>query len=318
MADPNTPPPIDPATNTATTGHEWDGITELDTPLPRWWLILFYASILAAVIYWVLMPAWPTLTGYTKGLRNHSDRVELQKDLDALNVERGGRFQLIAEKPIDQVFADAELRPFAQAAGQSLFGDNCAQCHRTGGAGGYGFPSLADNVWLWGGTLTDIETTLKHGIRTEDPDTRISAMPAFGGENGILSNREIADTTEYVLQLSGQDHDAAAAVRGASLYTTNCVTCHQADGSGDRAQGAPSLKDAVWLYGGTREEITKQIALGRNGQMPAFSERLRPEQIKALAVYVWTLGGGEATPAENTPAAPANAPPQTPPTAPLR
>jgi cytochrome c oxidase cbb3-type subunit 3 len=306
---------IDAATNTATTGHEWDGITELDTPLPRWWLILFYATIVIAAVYWVMMPAWPTLNGYTPGLRNHSDRVELQKDLDALSAERGGRFQLIADRPVEQVFADEALRPFAQAAGASLFGDNCAQCHRAGGAGGYGFPSLADNVWLWGGRLSDIETTLKYGIRSGHEEARLSAMPAFGGENGILSTAEIADASEYVLQLSGSPHDAAAATRGAALYATNCVSCHGVDGSGDRAQGAPSLKDQVWLYGGTREEIITQIAQGRNGVMPSFAQRLRPEQIKALSVYVWTLGGGEA---ESAPVAPAPAAAPTAATAPLR
>jgi cytochrome c oxidase cbb3-type subunit 3 len=316
MADPNKPPTIDPATNTATTGHEWDGITELDTPLPRWWLILFYASILAAVIYWVLMPAWPTLNGFTPGLRNHSDRVELQKDMQALSAERGGRFQLIADKPVEAVMADEELRPFAQAAGASLFGDNCAQCHRAGGAGGYGFPSLADNVWLWGGRLSDIETTLKYGIRSDHENARISAMPAYGGQDGLLSTAEIGDAAEYVLQLSGSEFDATAAARGAALYATNCVSCHGVDGAGDRAQGAPSLKDQVWLYGGSREEIVKQITLGRNGVMPSFSQRLRPEQIKALSVYVWTLGGGEADPTpEATPNLPA---PAAPATAPLR
>jgi cytochrome c oxidase cbb3-type subunit III len=317
MADPNTPPPIDPATNTATTGHEWDGITELDTPLPRWWLILFYATIVAAAIYWVLMPAWPTLNGYTPGLRGHSDRAELKKDLAALDAERGGRFQLIAEQPVEAVFADAGLRDFAKAAGASLFGDNCAQCHRSGGAGGFGFPSLADNVWLWGGRLSEIETTLRHGIRSGDPDARISAMPAYGGENAILTPQQISDTADYVLSLSSSPHDAVAAGRGKAAYEANCVICHGATGAGDRAQGAPALSDQTWLYAGTKEDIIQQMTLGRNGVMPAFSQRLKPEQIKALAVYVWTLGGGENDP----PPAPAQAPapaPAAPKAAPLR
>lgn len=296
MADPNTPPIIDEATNTATTGHEWDGIRELDTPLPRWWLILFYASILAAVIYWVMMPAWPTLTGYTPGLRGHSDRVELQKDLDALDAERGGRFQQIAEKPIELVFADPELRPFAEAAGASLFGDNCAQCHRAGGAGGYGFPSLADNVWLWGGRLSDIEQTLKYGIRSGHDEQRLSVMTAFGGKDGILTPAQIDDTAEYVLKISGGEHNPQAAQRGAALFAQNCASCHKDDGGGDRSIGAPSVTDQVWMYGGEKAEIVKQIAEGRNGVMPAFADRLRPEHIKALAVYVWTRGGGEPEP----------------------
>jgi cytochrome c oxidase cbb3-type subunit 3 len=285
---------VDAHSGTQTTGHEWDGIKELDTPLPRWWVIIFYACIAAAIVLWVLYPAWPGLHSYTHGILNRSDRAQVVLDINALKAKRAklaGR--LMAVTP-DQAEADVTLYPYALAAGEAAFGDNCATCHGAGGRGAIGYPSLADDVWLWGGTLADIEKTIRVGVRNDNPETRMSMMPAFG-RDGLLKTAQIDDLTDYVLSLSGRAHDAAGAARGSGVFAANCVACHGGDGSGNRSLGAPSLRDQVWLYGGSREQVRGQIWSGRGGVMPTWEARLDPSTIRALAIYVHSLGGGEPT-----------------------
>jgi cytochrome c oxidase cbb3-type subunit 3 len=171
---------------------------------------------------------------------------------------------------------------------------NCVQCHGSGAAGSAGYPNLNDDDWLWGGTLADIETTISHGVRFEqDADTRVSQMPAFGAD-GILDGAGIAAAAEYVLSLSGGEHDAALAETGKTLFADNCAACHGETGAGDRAFGAPALNDAIWLYGSARENILAQIGKPRHGVMPAWTHRLNATTIKQLALYVHSLGGGEA------------------------
>jgi cytochrome c oxidase cbb3-type subunit 3 len=284
----------DEASGTETTGHEWDGIKELDTPLPRWWLYIFYASIVAAVIYWVLMPAWPLLNGYTKGVLNYSDRREVGSEVQALREARAPMFERLANASSAEIAADPELREFARAAGESVFGDYCRTCHGPGGAGSPGYPNLADDVWLWGGSRAEIEHTIRVGIRSGHQNTRRSQMPAFGG---FLTRQQIADVTENVIAMSaGRDRlhpDAQAAIRGAAVYQQNCSSCHGASGYGDRTQGAPSLRDDVWLYGNSRAEIRRQIEFGRNGVMPAWETRFDDGTLRALSIYVHQMGGGE-------------------------
>lgn len=311
---------VDEISGTKTTGHEWDGIRELDTPLPRWWLYLFYACIAFAAVYWVLMPSWPTPNGYLHGVLGFSDRKNVVADLNALQAARAPSFARLKTATYQQIVADPQLSEFARAAGESAFGDNCRTCHGAGGAGAPGYPNLADDVWLWGGTLDDIEHTIRVGIRSKHPDTRLSMMPSFGHDN-LLPARDISDVTEYVLSLGparDREHpNAAAAARGAAVYQQQCTACHGATGQGDRTFGAPSLVDDVWLYGGSRAEVRKQIELGRGGVMPTWEARFDPAMIRALAVYVYSLGGGEADkPAAVVPAA-ATAPatPATPPAA---
>ena len=290
----------DDISGTETTGHEWDGVKELDTPLPRWWLYIFYASILASVVYWVLMPAWPLANGYTKGLLNWSDRANVAADIGAMRAARESMFARLGTASAADIAADGELQQFARAAGASVFGDYCRTCHGAGGAGAPGYPILADDVWIWGGTLSDIERTLRVGIRAEHPETRMSAMPAFG-RDGLLSAQQIGDVTEYSIAISAARArlapDAAAAQRGALVFQEQCAICHGAAGAGDRTQGAPSLNDDIWLYGGSREEIRRQIELGRGGVMPAWEERFDAGTLRALAYYVHELGGGEPDPA---------------------
>ncbi|NQY97027.1 MAG: cytochrome-c oxidase, cbb3-type subunit III [Henriciella sp.] len=287
---------IDDHSGIETTGHSWDGIKELNNPLPRWWLYVWYGTIIWAVVYMVFMPAIPALPGMgtnTTGLRNHSDRdlvAAAVADLKAARVEQSAT---LLEASLEEIETDRGLQQFALAMGESLFGDNCATCHGAGGRGAIGYPTLADDVWLWDGTLDGIEYTLRHGIRHEgDLDTRFSLMPSFGRDN-LLSTDEIDDLTDYVLRVSGQEHDGEAADRVADLYQQQCASCHGVNGQGDRLQGAPNLTDQEWLFGGSRDAIYNTIYNARNSHMPAWQDRLDDASIKALAVYVHTLGGGE-------------------------
>lgn len=295
----------DDHTGTETTGHEWDGIKELDTPLPRWWLYVFYASIVASVIYWVLMPAWPMVNGYTKGLLDFSDRRNVAMEMQAMETARGPMYARLANATPDELRNNPELQQFARAAGESVFGDYCATCHGAGGAGAPGFPVLADDVWIWGGSMTEIEHTLRVGIRSDHADTRTSMMPAFGRDN-LLPAAQIGDVTEYVISISSArtrlQPNMAAAARGAATYQAQCAACHGPSGAGDRTVGAPSLNDDLWLYGGSRAEIRRQIELGRGGVMPAWEARFDPAMLRALAFYVHEMGGGEpeAAPAESS------------------
>lgn len=299
----------DDVSGTDTTGHEWDGIRELDTPLPRWWLYIFYACIAAAVVYWVLMPAWPLVNGYTKGVLNWSDRRNVAAEVQTLQASRAPMFERLARASSSDLANDPELQEFARAAGESVFGDNCQTCHGAGGAGAPGYPVLADDVWLWGGSLDEIEQTIRVGIRSGHADAHISQMPAFGRDR-MLNAAQIDDVTEYVISMSAArrrlDPNAQAAARGAQIYGEQCAACHGATGAGDRAVGAPSLTDDVWLYGGSREEIRRQIELGRNGVMPTWERRFDAGTIRALAYYVHQMGGGEADrPPVAAPAGPA-------------
>jgi cytochrome c oxidase cbb3-type subunit III len=274
-----------------TTGHEWDGIQELNTPLPRWWVLTFYATIAWAVVYWVVMPAWPIPGGQTDGVLGYKDRKVVDEQVAQLQAARAPQMAMLTSIPLDQISAHPEAGPFAQEVGRLAFASNCATCHGAGGQGVKGYPSLADDVWLWDGTIQGIRQTLEVGIRADHPETRFNAMPAYG-RDGIFSPSEVADATAYVLRISGQQADTASAARGAQLFATNCAACHGADGRGDPAQGAPNLTDREWLYGGTAADISSQIHNGRGGVMPAWTQRLDPATLNALSVYVHDLGGG--------------------------
>lgn len=284
---------IDEPTGVETTGHQWDGVKELNTPLPRWWLIVFYVTIIWSIGYWVLMPAWPGISGYTKGLRNHSERENVAAAVAALDAERQLQLERLREvSSIADIERDPALLQYAMAAGGSLFGDNCATCHGSGGQGFSGYPNLADDEWLWGGSLEEIRKTLRFGVRSPHPQTRFNTMQAYG-RDGLLSGEQISDLVEYVVSLSGRAADGAAAERGAQLFAQQCVSCHGPEGRGDQTLGAPNLTNAIWLYGGERTVIRQTLYNGRNGVMPAWTDRLTDEQIVALAVYVHALGGGE-------------------------
>jgi cytochrome c oxidase cbb3-type subunit 3 len=290
---------IDEPTGTETVGHEWDGIEELNTPLPRWWLWTFYASIAVAAVYVVLYPAWPLVKDATAGTLGWTSRGELAKEMSAANRARQSIVQRIAITDIEQLPRSPELWQAAIAGGSAAFKVNCVQCHGAGAAGSEGYPNLNDNDWLWGGTLTDIEYTLVHGIRwTEASETRVNYMPAYGD---ILSKAEVNALTSHVLSLSGK---AKGSAQGATLFAENCAACHGPGGEGDRTQGAPALNDAIWLFGGSEAQVRSQIIAPRHGVMPAWQGRLDPVTIKMLAAYVHSRGGGEQAAPAADPAAP--------------
>jgi len=288
-------PEIDPHSKVETTGHEWDGIKELNNPLPRWWLFIFWGSIVFAVVYWVLMPAWPAppgMQGNTRGIWGQSDRATVAADVSETAKQRTALASRLSAVDASVILQDHELSQLALWLGESAFGDNCATCHGTGGRGAKGYPRLADDIWLWGGTLTDIETTIRHGIRSNDPAARTKDMPAFG-RDGFLPPAQISDMVEFITAISGRKADTAAVDRARPIFQANCASCHGVDARGDRKQGAPNLTDAEWLYGGDRPTLQRTIFGARRGVMPAWTARLDPATIRALAVYVHSLGGGE-------------------------
>lgn len=287
MAD-NQVPDRDHITGTETTKHEWDGITELNTPLPRWWLWTFYGTIIWTVFYIV---AWPHITTSPTGFFGTvSTREMLANDIRANAGRHADVAARIAAADFQAIGADPGLDEFARRGGAALFRTYCSQCHGAGAAGAKGYPNLLDDEWLWGGTPEAIYLTLKHGIRWEaDPDTRYSEMPAFG-DMGILTHAQIAAVADYVLSLSGA---AAATPEGGQLFAENCAACHGANAMGDPEQGAPNLADAIWLYGGDRETVIATITHSRFGVMPAWGDRLNETEIKQLTHYVHSLGGGE-------------------------
>ena len=277
-----------------TTGHEWDGIHELNKPLPKWWLYVFYATIVWSIGYWLLMPAWPMVSSYTKGWLGYSQREKVAGQLEAAKAAKAVYRDKIAANDLAAINADPELLRFALAGGEASFGDNCAPCHGRGAQGAFGYPNLRDDSWLWGGTLEAIQQTILHGIRADDPKTRSpgAGMPAFG-RMGMLTEPQIGDVAEYVLSLSGRAGDAQAAKRGADIFAASCAPCHGADGKGNPAIGAPDLSDELWLYAGDKETVAASIRNGRFGVMPAWAHRLEGETIKELAIYVHSLGGGQ-------------------------
>ncbi|WP_265499196.1 cytochrome-c oxidase, cbb3-type subunit III [Paracoccus beibuensis] len=278
---------------TPSTGHEWDGITEYDNPMPRWWLWTFYATIAWAIGYVVAYPAIPLVTQATQGLLQTDTREEVAAEIDRFAAANAPVQAALVAAPLEQIPADPQLTGYATNAGAALYRTWCAQCHGAGAAGGAGYPNLLDDSWLWGGSLADIHQTLQHGIRDPlDPETRYSEMPRFGTD-GLLDRAQIVQVTDHVLSLSGLPHDAARAAEGAAIFADNCAACHMEDGSGSRDQGAPALNDQVWLYGSDRDTLDRIISQGPYGVMPAWSSRLTEAEIRALAVYVHGLGGGE-------------------------
>jgi len=284
---------IDPVTGTATTGHDWDGIHELNTPLPRWWLWTFYLTIVWAIGYWVVYPAWPLLTSATEGTFGWHTRSAVEADLNELKVLRGPMMDKLTNAPVADIVNDPQLLDFARAQGRVAFADNCAPCHGAGGGGARGYPNLNDDDWLWGGKLAEIEKTVRHGARSGDKDDHEGNMPAFG-RDGILKANEISAVADFVRSLSAlpveQGTDLAF---GKKVFADNCVLCHGPEGKGNRELGGPNLTDKIWLYGSDKATIVQGLQNGRGGVMPAWQGRLSEPIIKALVVYVYSFGGGE-------------------------
>ena len=281
---------LDALTGIETTGHEWDGIRELNTPLPKWWLWVFYATIVWALAYSVAFPSWPWLSGYWGGLIGYTTRGEFNERMAALDASRAGWYERLGAASLQQINDDPELLQIATAGGKVIFGNNCAPCHGTGGTGRPGgYPALVDDDWLWGGSIDDIYATIRHGVRNEDPEAHLSLMPAFGTD-GMLTAAQIGAVADHVLALSGQGPDNA---EGAALFADNCASCHGDLGKGEPALGAPNLTDQIWLYGGTRQAIITQITKPKMGVMPSWAQRLSDVEVKQVATYVHSLGGGQ-------------------------
>lgn len=282
----------DPITGTETTGHVWDGIKELNTPLPKWWLYVLYATIVWAIGYWIVYPAWPTVVGYTHGLLGYSTRGTYDQQAAAAAEAQKVWLDRISNSTVERIAQDPELFDFAQNGGRAVFAENCAPCHGAGGQGTPGFPVLADDSWLWGGKLSDIEHTIRVGIRSTHAETHTSEMPKFGVDQ-VLTPEQISDVADYVLSLSGGPHDHEAASRGAPIFMENCVACHGDKGQGNQELGAPALNDSIWMYGGDHQSIVAQVTHPRHGVMPTWEGRLNDNWIKMLTVYVHSLSGGQ-------------------------
>lgn len=274
-----------------TTGHSWDGIEEFNNPLPRWWLWTFYLTIIWAIAYSIAYPAWPMVSRATAGVLGWSTRGEVAKEISAVDQSNAAINTQLASVELTEISADPGLNNYAVQAGGAVFRTWCAQCHGSGAAGTVGYPNLLDDDWLWGGDIEAIHTTISHGIRNDDdPDARWSEMPAFGE---MLEEEEISQVVNYVMSLSETPQDASQVEAGQEVFMDNCAACHMEDATGDRAQGAPDLSDAIWLYGGDYDTLSQTVTYSRFGVMPAWTGRLSEAQIRAVSAYVHQLGGGE-------------------------
>ncbi len=284
---------IDEVTGYETTGHVWDDdLQELNKPLPKWWLYVMYATIIWSIGYWVLYPAWPLASDYTKGMLGYSQRAVVMEQVAAGKAAQSKFRDAIAEAELTEIPKQEDLLNFALAGGAAAFKDNCAPCHGRGAQGFKGYPNLNDDDWIWGGDLEAIHQSIRYGIRNSDEDSRQSDMPKFGKEE-LLEKEQINDVAEYVLSLSGEAGDQEAAKRGQEVYAENCAACHGENGKGMKELGAPNLSDSIWLYGGDKADVVTSIHTGRGGVMPPWHTRLDDVTIKQLAVYVHSLGGGQ-------------------------
>ena len=285
---------IDKHSGVETTGHEWDGLKELNNPAPRWWLWVFIACFIWAVGYWVVYPAWPTTKDHTTGTFGWTEYKKLKKDQGAIMARKQKYLDQINNMSVEEVRTSPEVFEFAKAAGEALFKDNCATCHQAGGAGAKGYPNLNDDEWIWGGSLAEIQQTITHGIRAKDDSTHDSLMPSFG-KDGILKAEEIHKVANYVMSLSGKasNTDETYLKEGAELFANNCASCHGEKGEGNKDFGAPDLANAIWLKTFNEEEVYNQIWNAKMGMMPNWGARLSDEQIKLLTIYVHSLGGGQ-------------------------
>jgi cytochrome c oxidase cbb3-type subunit 3 len=284
---------IDDVTGVETTGHEWDGVRELNNPLPNWWRWIFYACVVWSIGYFVAYPAWPLVSSYTKGMLGYSSRAAVAAEVAMAKEGQKVYLDKLSQTSLQDIRTDSDLLNFALAGGRSAFNVNCSQCHGSGAQGAKGYPNLNDDEWLWGGTLDAIHHTITHGVRNADgEEARDSAMPAFLKDE-VLEAAQVNDVAEFVLTLSGQKGDAAAAERGKAIFAEQCVSCHGENGQGNAEFGAPALNNGIWLYGGDKETLVETISYSRSGVMPAWGKILDPVVVKQLAIYIHSLGGGQ-------------------------
>jgi cytochrome c oxidase cbb3-type subunit III len=273
----------DPLSGHATTGHEWDGISELNTPVPKIALWCLLVTFLFGIGYWLLMPSWPLGRAFFPGLLGMDDRREVQQAVAQAQQDQHRLLaDLLSRGDIERPLSVPEAALVRQLGGR-LFGDNCAACHGVQGKGTKGFPDLTATPRLWGESVAGLEETIRYGINSAHAKTRVSQMPAFGRDR-MLTRAELVVLADYVAALpTGK---AESIKGGAALYEANCVGCHGEKATGNPEMGAPNLTDPNWLYGGRAEAVFETLWQGRQGQMPGWSERLSAQDIALLALYV--------------------------------
>jgi cytochrome c oxidase cbb3-type subunit III len=281
---------LDQLSGQTTTGHEWDGLKELNTPLPKWWLYTFYACIVWSFGYFIFYPSWPMVSDYAHGVFGAHMRSDAIDDFENGKIARLANAKGLADASLEQIKSTPAYLEFAMANGKAAFGDNCAPCHGSGATGGPGFPNLQDDDWLWGGKLADIYQTIRFGIRSGNDKMRDMTMPSFG-KDGILTKEQISSVADFVVSLS--DPSVKASADGKQIFADNCASCHGEDAKGNQEMGAPNLSDKIWLYGAGKAAVMAQVTTPRHGVMPAWEGRLDPITIKSLAVYIHSLGGGK-------------------------
>lgn len=256
--------------NAPTTGHVYDGIEELDNPLPAWWFNMFLATVVFGLIYLVLFPG----LGNFKGVLGWTSVGQWEQEMETAEKKYGPIYEQYADMTAEELIVDINAMKMARR----LFNNNCSICHGSDGGGSYGFPNLTDNDWLYGGSAENIKATITHG--------RQAAMPAWGN---VIGAEGVDNTAEYIFKLSDRQHDAGKAEQGEKVFATYCASCHGADGKGNQAMGAPNLTDGVWLYGASPELVRHSIRNGRNGIMPAQKALLREDKIHLVTAYVYKL-----------------------------
>ncbi len=281
---------VDEFSGVETTGHEWDGIRELNSPMPRWWVWTYYITIVWAIGYWIAMPAWPLISDYTRGILGHSQRAQLAGEIAEVKAGQADLMARTAKATVAEIKADPELLEYALAGGRSAYAVNCSQCHGSGAAGSDGYPNLNDDDWIWGGSVEEILATIQYGIRADHEDTRDNEMPAFGRDE-TLDAQQVDAVSDYVMALQ-QNDGLADTLPGKEIYAENCADCHGAKGEGNMEMGAPNLADGIWLYQGGKAMVVDIVTNSRAGMMPSWTGRLDEVTLKQLAVYVHSLGGG--------------------------
>jgi cytochrome c oxidase cbb3-type subunit III len=287
---------VDPVSGRKTTGHIWNGIKELDTPIPRGVLLFLIVTHLFAVLWWVLLPTWPLGRTYTKGVLGIDQKTTVENSVKESAIARAPWVSRIESLSYDEIRADEQLMASVRTTGHQLFGDNCAACHGRDGKGREYYPDLSDDDWIWGGGPEAIAQTLAVGINTRHPETRVGQMPAFGRDE-MLDRQQVIDVATYVSSLSDPSASTAENIdqidKGREVFRTTCIACHGEDAKGNPELGAPNLTDRRWIYGGSLQRIIASIHGGRQGHMPTWDERLTPTEIKVLALYVNDIGQGK-------------------------
>ena len=282
----------DPHTGYMTTGHEWNGIKELNTPVPRAVYFFLITTALFSIVYWILMPAWPLGVSYTRGLLGIDQRTTVERALKQADLDRAAWTKRIESESYTAIQADAALMRIVRQSGKTLFGDNCAVCHGLNAKGSKGFPDLTARSWLWGGDPETLAETIRVGINADHPKTRTSEMLGFG-RNQALTRVQIDAVIAYLQTLSNDTVKTPVPAEkrdeGKKFFAAQCATCHGDDAKGKLALGAPDLTDQNWIYGGDKQSLLDTIWNGRKGHMPAWETRLSAADHKILVLYLLDL-----------------------------